>query len=294
MRGAHRPAFPLLALVVALTSVAAGCGPAPPLRVTVYAVASPDQPAALDAARRWLGSNDQPPAVDPPLTEIAIFVENAADAPSIVSESHAHPTIGLRDGQIYPATLLTAAPPGLVLPPGMGIRAIVRAALSPGAEPTWIAFHWPAFPSVVSLLAQPPAHDPHATPRPTTPLQQPGESFEPGVPGVAVSVVAITWPDVLIEVDNDSAGRFELFADHMLHATVVAADGTVEPVAPADVAPLTVAVPSHRAARYRYRAMGERPAGAAYLVVTLYHDLKWESDIQGIAVYELPPEAGDS
>src|SRR5262245_60385011 len=146
MRRAHRRAPPLLALVLALTAIAAGCGAAAPLRVTVYAIAPPDQPAALDATRRWLGSNDEAPPADPPTTEIAVFVENTADEPRIVSESHAHPTIGLRDGRTYPATLVTAARPGLVLPTGLGIRALVRAALPQGAEPTQLLFHWPAFP----------------------------------------------------------------------------------------------------------------------------------------------------
>ncbi len=291
----HRYPFTLslLALALALTVVAAGCGVAAPLRVTVYGIAPPDQPEALDAARRWLGSSDEPTPADAGMTAISVFIENADDEPHVVSEAHAHPMMGVQGGRFYAATLRTAASPGTVLPPGTGIRAVVLTTLSPGAVPAQLAFQWSTFPSVVPLLAQSATQTPRASVRPSVPVQQLGQSLALGGTGVTLAAFIDEWPDVLVGVDNGSTTRFQIFADHMLHAVVLGGDGAVRPLAPADVTPLTVDVAPSRAARYRFRAVGGRPPGESYLIVTLYHDLKWESDVQGMAVYALPSAEGE-
>src|SRR5262249_831307 len=111
--------------------------------------------------------------------------------------------------------------------------------------------------------------------------------------GLTVIVTVDEWPSVVIEVNNGSAERFQGFADRMLHAVVLGADGIVRPLIPTDVTLLTVDVAPHESAQYQFSALGAPPQGEASLIVTAYPALKGESDIQGTAVYGLPTAQGE-
>ena len=270
-----------------------------PLSVSIYGAAGPEDSNRVEAALDWLGLDGggrealAAELAPPTVAVVRLLIENTSTRPRFVSEPHLQPGLGLVDGSAYRATLRTGASPGLPLPPGLGMRALVYAPLPDGGQVRALTFLGSGLPTTLRLDVQ-------AAPDPAQPTvlrwsradaRALGDPFEISARGVTVWAESVAWPEVVLAVRNvgGDPGRFPIFADHMLHAAVFGADGTLIPLEPASVAPVTVGVKNGETQQYAFRSRTNRAApDDAQLMVAVYRELHSERDLQGLGVYALP------
>jgi hypothetical protein len=105
---------------------------------------------------------------------------------------------------------------------------------------------------------------------------------------VSVTVERVEWPTVVLGVRNDSAHRFPIYADHILHVSLFRPDGSLVVLAPATADPLTAIVGVRASASFAFQAPPDAAPGPdGRLVVAMYKELKYESDLEGLGVYAL-------
>jgi hypothetical protein len=272
------------------------CQPPPGLRATVYSIGWADEAGLVAEALDWLGlagtARDALAAElgSPSSAVVELMIENEAAEPRVLSEPHLRPALQLADGRTYRGILRTAGSPAMPVPPGLGVRAIVYGQLPPEARPSRLVFEGANINPSVPAEASPARSGAapllsgwsRAEARPL------GSSFQIADGQVVVWAERVDWPDVVLAVRNDGPRRFPIYADHMLHAALVGPDGTLLPLEPLSVDPLTLGVRSGELAHYVFRGppASQSPADAT-LMVAVYKDLKSEGDLQGLAVYAL-------
>jgi hypothetical protein len=262
----------------------------------VYGVGRADEADRVVEALDWLGlAGAAREALAAELrsrsTAVAeLLIENGAAEPRVLSEPHLRPGLQLADGRTYRAALRTAGSPAVPVPPGLGVRAIAYGRLPPEAWPSRVIFAGaninPSVPSEASFA--PSGAAPVLSGWSRAEARPLGGSFQVADGQVAVWAERVDWPDIVLAVRNDGPRRFAIYADHMLHATLVGPDGSLLPTEPLSVALLTLGVHSGELARYAFRGRpASQPPAGARLMVAVYKDLKSEGDLQGLALYAL-------